>query len=114
MLSGLFADHQNEEEMGKIFIAALAALSLSIAVQATTFHVATNGSDANRGTEAAPFRTIQHAANLAQPGDVISVHEGFYRERVSPPRGGTSDANRIASPPAGGRHGRIESPPPSP
>ncbi len=76
--------------MGKIFIAALAALSLSIAAQATTFHVATNGSDANRGTEAAPFRTIQHAANLAQPGDVISVHEGFYRERVSPPRGGTS------------------------
>src|ERR1035438_1871200 len=81
--------------MGKIFIAALATLSLSVAAQATTFHVATNGSDANRGTEAAPFRTIQHAANLAQPGDVITVHEGIYRERVSPPRGGTSDANRI-------------------
>ena len=81
--------------MGKIFIAALGALSLSIAAQATTFHVASNGSDANRGSEAAPFRTIQHAANLAQPGDVITVHEGIYRERVSPPRGGTSDANRI-------------------
>lgn len=29
------------------------------------------------------------------PGDVISVHTGIYRERVTPPRGGASDANRI-------------------
>ena len=81
--------------MGKLFVAVLAALSVSTAAQASTFYVATIGNDANRGTEAAPFRTIQHAADLAQPGDVITVHEGFYRERVSPPRGGTSDAKRI-------------------
>lgn len=29
------------------------------------------------------------------PGDTITVHEGVYRERVSPPRGGTSDDRRI-------------------
>jgi alpha-N-arabinofuranosidase len=64
-------------------------------VQATTFHVAAGGNDAGPGTDAAPFRTIQHAADLAQPGDIITVHAGIYRERVSPPRGGTSDTRRI-------------------
>jgi alpha-N-arabinofuranosidase len=67
----------------------------ALAVQAGTFHVAPNGRDSNRGTEDAPFRTIQHAADLAQPGDIITVHEGIYRERVNPPRGGTSEDNRI-------------------
>jgi len=79
----------------RLFVAVLAALALSTPVQARTFHVSISGNDANSGTEAAPFRTIQHAADLAQPGDVISVHEGIYRERVSPPRGGASDAKRI-------------------
>lgn len=59
------------------------------------FHVALTGNDANPGTRDAPLRTIQRAADLAQPGDVVTVHEGVYRERVSPPRGGLSDARRI-------------------
>ena len=33
-------------------------------------HVAVTGSDANDGTPAAPLRTIQRAADLAQPGDI--------------------------------------------
>jgi alpha-N-arabinofuranosidase len=81
--------------MGNVFVAILSGLVFTIAAQATTLHVATNGNDANSGTAMAPFRTIQHAANLAQPGDVITVHGGVYRERVSPPRGGTSEAERI-------------------
>ena len=43
----------------------------------------------------APLRTIQRAAELAQPGDTITVHAGVYRERINPPRGGESDAKRI-------------------
>jgi len=35
------------------------------------------------------------AARLARPGDVITVHEGVYRERIAPPRGGLSDKKRI-------------------
>lgn len=31
----------------------------------------------------------------AYPGDVVTVHEGIYRERINPPRGGTSDEQRI-------------------
>jgi alpha-N-arabinofuranosidase len=81
--------------MGKLFAAILSGLVFAIAAQATTMHVATNGNDANPGTKTAPFRTIQYAADLAQPGDVITVHGGVYRERVSPPRGGTSETERI-------------------
>jgi alpha-N-arabinofuranosidase len=81
--------------MGKLLGAVLTTLVFATAVQATTFHVAAGGNDAGPGTDAAPFRTIQHAADLAQPGDIITVHAGIYRERVSPPRGGTSDTRRI-------------------
>ena len=59
------------------------------------FHVAIAGNDAYAGTAAAPLRTLQHAAELAQPGDVITVHGGVYRERVNPPRGGESEEKRI-------------------
>ena len=58
-------------------------------------HVAVDGDDRNPGTPALPVRTIQHAADLARPGDTVTVHRGVYRERVSPPRGGDSDAARI-------------------
>ena len=44
---------------------------------------------------AAPLETISAAAAKAQPGDTITVHEGVYRERINPPRGGTSDDARI-------------------
>ncbi|NLF68538.1 MAG: DUF1565 domain-containing protein [Candidatus Anammoximicrobium sp.] len=63
--------------------------------RAAELHVAPQGNDSNPGTRATPLRTIQHAAELAQPGDVIIVHEGVYRERINPPRGGASDAKRI-------------------
>jgi len=64
-------------------------------LQAAEYHVAPAGNDTHSGAENAPCHSIQHAANLAQPGDTITVHEGVYRERVNPPRGGTSDAMRI-------------------
>ena len=59
------------------------------------YHVAKTGHDANSGTKESPFLTIQKAADVAQPGDVITVCEGIYRERVTPPRGGVSNRKRI-------------------
>jgi alpha-N-arabinofuranosidase len=81
--------------MTRTAIQFLGAVALATTLHAADLHVASNGIDTNPGTQAAPFRTIQHAANLAQPGDVITVHEGVYRERISPPRGGESDTKRI-------------------
>jgi hypothetical protein len=45
---------------------------------AETWHVSTTGDDASAGTEAAPWRTIQHAANEAAAGDTVLVHDGTY------------------------------------
>lgn len=59
------------------------------------WHVATEGRDTAGGSADEPVRTITRAAALARPGDVVTVHAGTYRERVTPPRGGTSPAQRI-------------------
>ncbi|QAY71658.1 right-handed parallel beta-helix repeat-containing protein [Xylanimonas protaetiae] len=67
-------------------------------------HVATAGSDVAPGTPEAPLRTINRAAQLAQPGDSVVVHAGTYREWVKPARGGLDDARRITYRPADGQH----------
>ena len=48
----------------------------------------TQASDDNPGTAAEPFKTINYAAQIAQPGDTVLVHAGVYRERVTPAQGG--------------------------
>ncbi len=68
---------------------------LSIAASAREYHVSVNGNDSNDGSAPNPFRTISHASVKAFPGDVIIVHQGTYRERIDPPRGGGSDTRRI-------------------
>ncbi|MBE0655304.1 MAG: right-handed parallel beta-helix repeat-containing protein [Bacteroidales bacterium] len=70
-------------------------LIFSFAVSAREIHIAKTGNDSNKGTKESPLLTIQAAANIAQPGDVIIVHEGVYRERINLPVGGTSDGKRI-------------------
>jgi hypothetical protein len=45
----------------------------------TTYYVATNGNDSNRGTFSQPFRTIQKAANVVNPGDTVIVKDGVYQ-----------------------------------
>jgi alpha-N-arabinofuranosidase len=83
--------------MNKLTILTLTALLLAplASLHATEYHVTTNGNDNAAGSTTEPLRTIQRAADLAQPGDVITVHAGVYRERINPPRGGTSDRKRI-------------------
>ena len=61
----------------------------------TEFHVSPSGNDSNKGTRETPLQSISAAAALAQAGDIITVHEGVYRERINPPRGGSSDNSRI-------------------
>ncbi len=79
----------------KRIIIYLIAVLFCTSISAAEYHVAKNGDDKYPGTAEKPFLTIQAAANVAQPGDTITVHEGIYREWVKPVRGGTSDENRI-------------------
>lgn len=59
------------------------------------YYVAMNGNNSAAGTQNAPFRTINHAAQVAVAGDIVRVHGGTYREWVDPKNGGTDDCNRI-------------------
>ena len=76
-------------------IALLLLTLLTLVASAREIHVSVHGSDHQDGSSSRPYKTISAAAQVAQPGDVVTVHEGTYRERVTPPRGGDSDANRI-------------------
>jgi alpha-N-arabinofuranosidase len=80
--------------MKKALIFILLTMVATVA-SAREIHVSVNGDDNNRGTTEEPLKTISAAAVMAQPGDIITVHEGVYRERVSPPRGGSADERRI-------------------
>lgn len=67
-------------------------------------HVAKQGSDSDDGSPNNPVETINEAARRARPGDTVVVHEGIYREWVSPPHGGLSDNRRIVFTAAEGEH----------
>lgn len=70
-------------------------LAITSFVFAKEYHVSIKGNDQNDGSISKPFRTINHAAQLAIPGDVITVHAGTYREWINPAIGGESDEKRI-------------------
>ena len=57
----------------------------------STYYVSTSGSDSADGQSlSSPFKTIQQAANVAEPGDTVLVRGGTYRETVTPAHSGTS------------------------
>ncbi len=53
------------------------------AAENQTYYVAVSGDDANAGTKAAPWRTIQHAADTVGPGDTVLIRGGVYQETVT-------------------------------
>jgi hypothetical protein len=81
--------------MNKEFVTVVSIMLSACVLYAAEYHVSPSGFDSNKGSKAKPFKTISAAADVAQPGDTITVHAGTYRERVNPPRGGTSDEKRI-------------------
>ena len=89
----------------RTFIAALVCLAGAGAVE---YHVSPRGDDRNPGTQDRPLRTIMEAARRAHAGDIITVHEGTYRERVTPLRGGISDRRRIVYRAAPGERAEIK------
>jgi hypothetical protein len=58
-------------------------LFCSSEVICATYYVAPDGSDSNRGTKSAPFRNIQKAADIVNPGDTVIVKDGKYTDHNS-------------------------------
>src|SRR6185436_6635215 len=61
---------------------ALLAATLLVVLQtsafATTFFVATTGSDSNPGTQTSPFKSLTKAQSVAVSGDTVSIRGGTY------------------------------------
>jgi len=72
-------------EMQRILVVTALLFVVSLPLWAADYYVATNGSDtANAGTSvAAPFRTIQRAADAVAPGDTVHIRGGTYREMIT-------------------------------
>ena len=64
-------------------------LGFTPAANASTYYVAPGGRDTNAGTQAAPWATIQRAADLMLPGDTVIILPGVYVEAVNIQRSGT-------------------------
>jgi parallel beta-helix repeat protein len=69
-----------------VLVAGLGMVVLASPVKATTCSdevwVATNGNDANLGTQAKPFATIQKGVDTVCPGGTVHVGPGTYNENV--------------------------------
>ncbi len=81
--------------MIKTGLLSVLSLFMCLSISAKEYHVNKKGNDLNSGTLEEPFLTIQAAANIAKAGDVVTVHEGVYRERVNPINGGANELQRI-------------------
>jgi hypothetical protein len=49
----------------------------------SSFYVSTTGDDSNPGSQTAPWRTVQHAADTVRAGCTVNVRGGVYEELVS-------------------------------
>jgi hypothetical protein len=58
-------------------------ISVAFGQSNPTFYVAKTGADSNPGTQTAPWRTMQHAADTVRAGSTVNVRGGIYEERVT-------------------------------
>jgi parallel beta helix pectate lyase-like protein/uncharacterized protein DUF1565 len=65
------------------FILLWVGVSVAFGQSNSSFYVAKTGNDSNPGTQAAPWRTIQHAADSVRAGATVNVRGGIYEERLT-------------------------------
>jgi hypothetical protein len=63
----------------KVFIVALLLVAPDVPARAATYYVSPSGSDSNAGTQAAPWRTLQKAGDVARADDDVVVTPGTYQ-----------------------------------
>ncbi len=68
----------SEGKSGTAAITVTAAPPPGSCANACHYVDAAAGNDANAGTSAAPWRTLQHAADVTSPGDTVIVNDGVY------------------------------------
>lgn len=73
----------------------LACVSGAFSQPNSTFYVATTGDDSNSGTQTAPWRTVQHAADTVRAGSTVNVRGGVYGELVTVKASGNASEGYI-------------------
>lgn len=74
----------------------IAFLFLFHTLNAADYYVSPSGDDANDGSSALPWQTLQYSVDQLQPGDVLHVLNGVYNEKITLHVSGTaSDRIRI-------------------
>jgi len=66
-----------------VVLALLVCVAGALGQTNSSFYVSTTGDDSNPGTETAPWRTVQHAADVARAGSTVNVRGGVYEELVT-------------------------------
>jgi len=61
----------------------LVCVSGAVGQAKSSFYVSTSGNDSNPGSQMAPWRTVQHAADTVRAGSTVNVRGGVYGELVS-------------------------------
>ncbi|MBR7138291.1 MAG: right-handed parallel beta-helix repeat-containing protein [Lentisphaeria bacterium] len=67
------------------------ALCVGVCCCAKEYFVSMEGNDKWPGTKAKPFKTMQKAVSLVNPGDIVTVRGGVYREKVEIRCSGTAE-----------------------
>ncbi len=73
-----------------VFPALVVLIAMCSAARGVDYYVAPDGNDANPGTEAGPWKTIQKAADTLVAGDTVHIKAGTYKERVIPQKSGSA------------------------
>ncbi|WP_431279567.1 carbohydrate-binding protein [Leifsonia poae] len=68
------------------------ATAASASASPTTYYVSPTGSNANAGTQAAPFKSIQKCSTVMGAGDTCVIASGTYRETLAPTHSGTASS----------------------
>ncbi len=61
-----------------LLLFALVAVFMPVIASAAQYYVSPTGSDSAVGTSAAPWQTLQHAADVVGPGDQVTARAGNY------------------------------------
>src|SRR5262245_26739014 len=61
------------------FVVLGAICAAAVPARADDFYVAVDGNDANQGTMAQPFATVERAQMAASAGDTVYIRGGVYR-----------------------------------
>jgi parallel beta-helix repeat protein len=76
-------------------VAGILSVVVPSAARATEYEVSPTGSDAGSGLPGVPWGTIQRALSTVQPGDVVTVENGFYQGIACDGVSGTADARIV-------------------